>query len=180
MSGLSFGLLTVATIPAVHGETGLRERLAIETATFPTADRERVTQALDLASRLHATDRRQNEPYIDHLLRVAIRIISYYRVSDADVACAALLHDAVEDHAGELAPGGGQAEALTCRRCKGRLVQRTDDNLEIVRERLGVYHRTTEPLVEYYRTRPTFRTIFPQRPPLSSVSPRHDKGACCG
>jgi hypothetical protein len=99
-------------ITAVHGETGLRERLAIETATFPTADRQRITQALGVASRLHATDKRQNEPYIDHLLRVAIRIISYYRVSDADVVCAALLHDAVEDHAGDLSPGGGPTEAL--------------------------------------------------------------------
>jgi len=72
-----------------------------------------VEQALGLASRLHAADRRQREPYLNHLLRVAIRIISHYRVSDAEVACAALLHDAVEDHAGELAPGGGQSEALT-------------------------------------------------------------------
>jgi hypothetical protein len=31
----------------------------------------------------------------------------------ADVACAALLHDAVEDHADGLAPGGSQSEALT-------------------------------------------------------------------
>jgi hypothetical protein len=100
-------------ITAVHGEAGLRERLAIETATFPAADRERVARALDLASRLHATDRRQHEPYVNHLLRVAIRIITYYRVSDADVVCAALLHDAVEDHAGGLSPSGGRAEALT-------------------------------------------------------------------
>ena len=49
---------------------------------------------------------------MSHLLRVAIRIMTYYRVSDADVICAALLHDAVEDHAGSLAPGGGQREAL--------------------------------------------------------------------
>jgi hypothetical protein len=98
-------------ITAVHGEKGLRERLAIETATFPTADRKRIAQALDLASRVHAGDRRQNEPYVNHLLRVAIRIISHYRVSDADVVCAALLHDAVEDHAGDLSPSGGRTEA---------------------------------------------------------------------
>jgi hypothetical protein len=50
---------------------------------------------------------------VNHLLRVAIRIISHYGVHDADVACAALLHDAVEDHAGELAPdGGGRPAAL--------------------------------------------------------------------
>jgi HD domain len=38
---------------------------------------------------------------------VAIRIIHYYGIGDADVVCAALLHDAVEDHPGELAAGGG-------------------------------------------------------------------------
>jgi HD domain-containing protein len=99
-------------ITSVHGEAGLRERLVIETTAFPPADRERVGQALGLASRLHAADRRQREPYVNHLLRVTIRIISHYRVHDADMACAALLHDAVEDHAGQLAPGGGQPEAL--------------------------------------------------------------------
>jgi hypothetical protein len=99
-------------ITALHGESGLRERLTIETAAFPAADWERIAQALDLASRLHAADRRQNEPYVNHLLRVAIRIITYYRVRDADVICAALLHDAVEDHADDLSPGGGQPEAL--------------------------------------------------------------------
>ena len=91
-------------ITALHGESGLRERLTIETAAFPAADRECIAQALDLASRLHAADRRQNEPYVNHLLRVAIRIITYYRVRDADVICAALLHDAVEDHADDLSP----------------------------------------------------------------------------
>jgi len=65
-----------------------------------------------LASRLHAADRRQREPYVNHLLRVTIRIISHYGVRDADVVCAALLHDAVEDHAADLVPGGGQPEAL--------------------------------------------------------------------
>jgi len=100
-------------ITSVHGEAGLRERLEIEIAGFPRAGRERARQALGLASRLHATDRRQREPYVSHLLRVAIRIISHYRVYDPDVACAALLHDAVEDHASDLAlGGGGHREAL--------------------------------------------------------------------
>ncbi len=100
-------------ITSVHGEAGLRERLAIEIAGFPPAGRARAEQALGLASRLHANDRRQCEPYVSHLLRVAIRIISHYRVYDPDVACAALLHDAVEDHARDLAlGGGGRREAL--------------------------------------------------------------------
>jgi hypothetical protein len=34
-----------------------------------------------LASRIHARDRRQREPYCNHLLRVMIRILSHYRVT---------------------------------------------------------------------------------------------------
>jgi hypothetical protein len=99
-------------ITTAHGEDGLRERLAFEAERLPAADRARLGRALALASRLHAADRRQREPYLNHLLRVTIRIASHYRVRDPDVLCAAVLHDAVEDHAGELAPGGGQPGAL--------------------------------------------------------------------
>jgi HD domain len=99
-------------ITALHGEAGLRERFAIEIEAVPGPGRDRIGHALHLASRLHAGDRRQREPYVNHLLRVATRIISYYGVRDPDVVCAALLHDAVEDHASDLAPGGGQPEAL--------------------------------------------------------------------
>jgi (p)ppGpp synthase/HD superfamily hydrolase len=90
-------------ITSVHGEAGLRERLQIEIAQFPAADRIRTDGAITLMSRLHARDRRQREPYANHLLRVTIRILSHYRVADPDVACAALLHDAVEDHAEDIA-----------------------------------------------------------------------------
>ncbi len=43
---------------------------------------------------------------------MAIRILSHYRVADPDVACAALLNDAVEDHPADIAPGGDQQAAL--------------------------------------------------------------------
>ncbi len=46
-----------------------------------------------------------------------------------------------------------------CPKCGCRLVQRTDDNEAVVRERLAVYERQSRPLVEYYRNRPTFRSI---------------------
>jgi adenylate kinase len=52
-----------------------------------------------------------------------------------------------------------------CRRCGGPLVQREDDNNGVVRERLKVYHSQTEPLVEYYRQRPTFRSVNGAQPP---------------
>ncbi len=101
----------VATMPlhaitSTYGEPGLRDRFAAEVASWPEADRKRMEAALALAWPLHAADRRDREPYLNHLLRVAIRIISYYRVRDANVVCAALLHDAAEDHSLELAGGG--------------------------------------------------------------------------
>lgn len=102
-------------ITSTYGETGLRDRFAVQIASWPEADRQMLERALNLASRLHARDRRDREPYVNHLLRVAIRIMSHYRVHDAEVVCAALLHDAVEDHPAELAgrapsPGGVQAD----------------------------------------------------------------------
>jgi adenylate kinase len=53
----------------------------------------------------------------------------------------------------------GSTVGAACLKCGGRLVQRTDDNQAVVLERLKVYHRQSEPLVEYYRVRPTFRSI---------------------
>ena len=41
--------------------------------------------------------------------------------------------------------------ATTCGKCGGQLVQRSDDGLEVVRERLLVYQNTTKPVLEYYR-----------------------------
>jgi len=108
----------VATMPlhaitSTYGEQGLRERFTVEIASFPEPDTQRLNQALDLVARLHAADRREREPYLNHLLRVAIRIMSHYGVHDPDVIIAALLHDAVEDHAAELAGGrDDQAAAL--------------------------------------------------------------------
>jgi len=54
---------------------------------------------------------------------------------------------------------------VRCERCGGRLVQRSDDLDKVVLERLKVYHRQSEPLVEYYRVRPTFRSIDGAQPP---------------
>jgi adenylate kinase len=59
----------------------------------------------------------------------------------------------------------GSADGVACAKCGGRLVQRADDNQAVVLERLKVYHRQSEPLVEYYRVRPTFRSIDGAQPP---------------
>ncbi|WP_433375961.1 HD domain-containing protein [Actinoplanes sp. CA-142083] len=89
-------------ITEVYGEEGLRDRFLLEVDSFPPEEAARLCEALDLAARLHAGDRRVREPYLNHLLRVAIRIVKYYGVRDVDVLTAALLHDAVEDHPAEL------------------------------------------------------------------------------
>jgi len=46
-----------------------------------------------------------------------------------------------------------------CVKCGGPLKQRSDDNEAVVLERLKVYRRDTQPLVDYYRSRPTFRAV---------------------
>jgi adenylate kinase len=46
-----------------------------------------------------------------------------------------------------------------CGKCGGALVQRTDDDADVIRERLRVYMRDTRAIVEFYRRRPTFRSV---------------------
>ena len=55
-------------------------------------------------------------------------------------------------------PKAGEPAAARCARCGGELVQRVDDNEQVL-ERLKVYDRETKPLVEFYRDRPTFRIV---------------------
>jgi adenylate kinase len=56
--------------------------------------------------------------------------------------------------------GWNAAPGVTvCERCGGPLVQRSDDNADVVRERLRVYWQSTQPIVEFYQHRPTFRTV---------------------
>ena len=56
---------------------------------------------------------------------------------------------------------GTNAEAgkPVCGKCGGELVVRADDDGHVVLERLKVYERATRPVLEYYRTRPTFRVV---------------------
>jgi adenylate kinase len=46
-----------------------------------------------------------------------------------------------------------------CQYCGGKLTQRADDNAAIVLERFKIYQTATKPLVDFYRARPTFRSI---------------------
>ncbi len=90
-------------ITEMYGEAGLRERFRLECAAFDDDARRRLGAALELVARLHRDDRRSHEPYLNHLLRVAIRLMHHYQIRDVEVIVAGLLHDAVEDHPAELA-----------------------------------------------------------------------------
>jgi adenylate kinase len=46
-----------------------------------------------------------------------------------------------------------------CEKCGGELVQRRDDAADVIRERLRVYWEQTQPLVDFYSRRPTFRSV---------------------
>jgi adenylate kinase len=51
-----------------------------------------------------------------------------------------------------------------CSACGGPLVQRTDDDLRVVTERLSVYERESQLIVEMYRPRATFRSVDGDQP----------------
>jgi adenylate kinase len=51
-----------------------------------------------------------------------------------------------------------------CKKCGGALVARTDDDEEIVRERLNVYLRQSKPLVDYYAKHGTLHVINGNQP----------------
>jgi adenylate kinase len=59
----------------------------------------------------------------------------------------------------------GAMQTTACGRCGGKLKQRSDDTADVVRERLKVYRRETQPLVDFYRDRATFRQVFGAQPP---------------
>ena len=121
-------------ITEVYGEQGLRDRFRLELEAFRPGDRAELERALELATRLHADDRRVREPYLNHLLRVAIRIIRYYGVHDVDVVTAALLHDAVEDHPEELSSLAGGTHAELTDAAVGELARRFNPRVaELVR-----------------------------------------------
>jgi adenylate kinase len=52
-----------------------------------------------------------------------------------------------------------EIETARCKKCGGPLKQRADDNAAVVLERLKVYHRDTQPLIDYYGPRSTFRAV---------------------
>jgi adenylate kinase len=51
-----------------------------------------------------------------------------------------------------------------CDECGTKLVQRKDDTAEVIAERLQVYHRSTQPLIQHYREQGSFVEVDGDRP----------------
>ena len=47
----------------------------------------------------------------------------------------------------------------TCAKCGENLYQRADDNLQTVTERLDVYRKNTQPLIDYYKEKGLLKTV---------------------
>jgi len=83
------------------------------------------------------------------ILDIAVPEAELVRRLGARMICEACGHNA---DGRETTPG-------VCHFCGGKLTQRADDNAMIVLERFKVYTNATKPLVDFYRGRPTFRSI---------------------
>jgi len=55
----------------------------------------------------------------------------------------------------------------TCDACGGELYRRKDDEPDVVRERLSVYHAETQPMVDYYRERGSLQEVDGNQEPDS-------------
>jgi len=79
------------------GTSGLIERYNIEIAELPEETQWQVNQAFLSAAEWHKDQQRTNGPYLDHILRVSLRVLCHYGIKDPDILAAALLHDSIED-----------------------------------------------------------------------------------
>lgn len=88
-----------------YGPEGLQFRLERALAGIALTENERrfLEESTQLALDLHGNDKRTYEPYCNHLLRVALRLIEDFKIEDAATISAALLHDSIEDHPDVLA-----------------------------------------------------------------------------
>ena len=81
-------------------------------------DEDEIHTALDISSTLHINDFRKsarsplkNPPYMEHVLRVAVRPMKHFDCHNHEVVLSALLHDTVEDHCLDFAPVADELQA---------------------------------------------------------------------
>lgn len=81
----------------------LKNNLLAYFETLEQAEKEKLTKALDLALELHSDQKdRPDGAYVNHILRVADRVVTDFQIRDTAVVTGALFHDSVEDQAKKL------------------------------------------------------------------------------
>jgi guanosine-3',5'-bis(diphosphate) 3'-pyrophosphohydrolase len=109
MSGDLLGLVNPAIIPAQEVSDLKRESmLESESMTMgdgnpiPAAPVQHILRAAQFAAEKHASQKRKGqaeEPYINHVIEVALLIATSSDALDSNLVCAGLLHDTIEDTA---------------------------------------------------------------------------------
>lgn len=94
--------MPLVKVGIIHGTEGLRKRLHVNLEKAHLEKSELIQSSVKLGTELHVRNRRTYEPYNNHLLRVAIRLIEQAGITDEQMIAAAPLHDSLEDHSGEL------------------------------------------------------------------------------
>lgn len=91
--------LSLHDITQNFGTLGLYKRLNFSLTANGLAEVPEVVWATQFGFTAHANDTRTNGHYADHILRVTLRILDHYHITDPEIVAAAMLHDSLEDHA---------------------------------------------------------------------------------
>jgi hypothetical protein len=94
--------LSLKEITAEYGTLGLHTRLYDSLGREGLLEDPSVDWSVNFALTLHAEDTRTNGQYVDHLMRVTLRILDHYGIIDPAIIKAAMLHDSVEDHSPDI------------------------------------------------------------------------------
>lgn len=94
--------LSLGALTEQYGTPGLYARTLDTLERTGLSNNELVQNSLHLGLALHADDLRTNGHYIDHLMRVTLRIIEDFGIKDENIIAAAPLHDSFEDHPKDL------------------------------------------------------------------------------
>jgi adenylate kinase len=46
-----------------------------------------------------------------------------------------------------------------CDKCGGEIIQRKDDNIDVIKDRMAVYHKQSAPLLKYYRSKKMVKDV---------------------
>lgn len=94
--------MTLHELTDILGGDGLGRRFNLEAAKFAPQEQAQMEKAFNWAMKFHTKPTRYWEPATNHLIRVAIRIMRDYEVTDTNVITAALLYDIVDKHSKEI------------------------------------------------------------------------------